>query len=203
MIAVIDYGAGNVGAIKNMLLKAGYNKVSITNEPKEIAKADKIVLPGVGAFDYAIHTINRLFLNEVLNEEVVIKQKPLLGICLGMQLMTRGSEEGKLPGLGWIDAYTYKFNLAEKGLKVPHMGWQNIQHVKPHRLNNNLQNDSRFYFVHSYYVRCNDKQDELLSCNYGIDFTCGIQHENILGVQFHPEKSHKHGMQLMKNFIEL
>lgn len=203
MIAVIDYGLGNTGSIKNMLKKVGYPDVVITHNPEEIEKADKLVLPGVGAFDYGMQMIHEFSLLPVLNKEVLEKKKPVLGICLGMQLLTKGSEEGQLPGLGWIDAYTYKFVFANKELKVPHIGWEYITPVKQHSLVDNLPSPSKYYFVHSYYVKCKDKADELLTCNYGIDFTCSVQHDNIMGVQFHPEKSHKYGMQLFKNFINL
>ena len=205
MIAIIDYGVGNVGSIQNMLKRVGHLENKITSDPKEINDADKIILPGVGAFDAGMKKINDSGLLEVLNKNAVIDKKPILGICLGMQLITKGSAEGLLPGLGWIDATTLKFNLTEQNelLKIPHMGWNEVTFTKRHPLINNLPEQSRFYFVHSYYVRCNQPDDELISCNYGIDFTCGIQHENVMGVQFHAEKSHKFGMQLLKNFAEL
>lgn len=205
MIAIVNYGVGNLGSIQNMLKKVGCTESVITNQEEDLVRADKIILPGVGAFDTGMEKINESGLVGILNKIVVQEKKPLLGICLGMQLLTKGSEEGKLPGLGWIDAYTKKFQFSDEqaGLKVPHMGWNEISFSKQHDLIKDLSMPARFYFVHSYYVKCNDKQDELLSCNYGINFTCAVQHENIMGVQFHAEKSHKFGMQLLKNFASI
>ncbi len=205
MIAIIDYGVGNVGSIQNMLKKIGHPESIITKNPDEINDADKIILPGVGAFDAGMQKINESGLLDVLNKKALSDKIPLLGICLGMQLLTNGSEEGKIKGLGWIDAVTAKFDFKAENsnLKIPHMGWNEVKVSKQHPLTADLPEPSRFYFVHSYYVKCRDKNDELLSCRYGIDFTCSVQHENIMGVQFHAEKSHKFGMQLLKNFAEL
>ena len=140
-----------------------------------------------------------------MNKNALIDKKPLLGICLGMQLLTKGSEEGKMHGLGWIDAVTTRFHLNgdQQHLKIPHTGWNEIKILKPHSLVKDLPEPSRFYFVHSYFVKCYDDTDALLSCNCGAEFTCAVQHENIMGVQFHAEKSHKFGMQLLKNFAEM
>jgi len=205
MIAIINYGLGNLGSIQNMLRRVGYTDVIISNSPEEINKADRLILPGVGAFDNGMQKINDSGLLDILNEQALVIKKPILGICLGMQLLTQGSEEGNLKGLGWIDAETRKFNFGEniEGLKIPHMGWNEVGIAKDHPLCNNLPKPSRFYFVHSYYVKCHQIGQELTSCNYGLDFTCAIQQDNIMGVQFHPEKSHKFGMELLKNFIEL
>ena len=205
MIAIVDYGLGNLGSIQNMLKKVGFNNSIITNKASEIENADKIILPGVGAFDAGMEKINQSGLLQSLNKAVLEDKKPTLGICLGMQLLTKGSEEGVLPGLGWIDAYTHRFQFGEEnaGLKVPHMGWNEVSVSKEHSLVKDLSIPARFYFVHSYYVKCQNKQDELLACHYGIDFTCAVQFENIMGVQFHAEKSHKFGMQLLKNFASI
>jgi imidazole glycerol-phosphate synthase subunit HisH len=205
MIAIIDYGLGNLGSIQNMFKKVGCIDVIITNNPDEIAMADKLLLPGVGAFDNGMQKINASGLLETLNHQALVVKKPILGICLGMQLLTNGSEEGVLKGLGWIDADTRKFNFGENSekLKIPHMGWNEVTPKKTHALTNNLPEHSRFYFVHSYFVKCHQPDQELMSCHYGVDFTCSVQHENIMGVQFHPEKSHKFGMQLLKNFVEM
>jgi imidazole glycerol-phosphate synthase subunit HisH len=205
MIAIINYGLGNLGSIQNMFKKVGCKDVIITNDPEEIDKADKLLLPGVGAFDNGMQKINDSGLLPILNRQALEVKKPILGICLGMQLLTNRSEEGHLPGLGWIDADTLRFNFGEniERLKVPHMGWNEIKISKEHSLCQDLPEPSRFYFVHSYFVKCNKPHEELMSCHYGIDFTCAVQQDNIMGVQFHPEKSHKFGMTLLKNFVDL
>ena len=204
-IAIINYGVGNLGSIQNMLKRIGYPDNIITNDSVEINNAEKLILPGVGAFDAGMQKIHDSGLLDVLNKNALIDKKPILGICLGMQLLTKGSEEGVLKGLSWIDANTLKFKLENENsqLKIPHMGWNEVKFSKPHPLTKELPMHSRFYFVHSYYVKCNNPQDELLSCHYGNNFSCAIQHDNIMGVQFHAEKSHKFGMQLLKNFAEL
>ncbi|HQW84552.1 MAG TPA: imidazole glycerol phosphate synthase subunit HisH [Ferruginibacter sp.] len=205
MIAIVNYGIGNLGSIQNMLIKVGSTDSVITSEVTVIEQADKIILPGVGAFDKGMEKIHESGLLQTLNKAAKEDKKPILGICLGMQLLTKGSEEGSLPGLGWIDAFTVRFQINDDlaHLKVPHMGWNEVKISKEHPLVNELTVPPRFYFVHSYYVKCMQLQDELLSCHYGIDFTCAVQHENIMGVQFHAEKSHKFGMQLLKNFASL
>lgn len=204
MIAIVNYGLGNLGSIQNMLKKIGCSDVVISNDRAVIDKADKLILPGVGAFDNGMSKINESGLLDILKDNALVKKKPILGICLGMQLLTNGSEEGKLKGLGWIDADTVKFSFgSESELKIPHMGWNFIKIAKPHPLIKNLDETFRFYFVHSYYVACKNKSDVLLNCNYGFDYACAVQKDNIMGVQFHPEKSHKYGMQLLKNFVDL
>lgn len=200
MIAIVDYGVGNTGSIFNMFKKIGCADVIVTNEKSMLLAADKYVLPGVGAFDHAVKMMNKYSLQDILTEEVIENKKPVLGICLGMQLLTKGSEEGTLPGLGWIDAYSVKFKAEEQSVKVPHMGWNSVKEMKYHPLTASLPDEKKFYFVHSYHVKCNDRQDELLTTFYGTEFTSGIQHDNIIGVQFHPEKSHKFGMSIFRNF---
>jgi glutamine amidotransferase len=204
MIAIIDYGVGNSGSIVNMLKKVGI-KSTITSDPNEIVAAEKIILPGVGSFDVGAKNLKARGLTDVLNEQVIEKKKPFLGICLGMQLLAKTSAEGVETGLGWLDATVVKFDFNGDGrdLKIPHMGWNYVKESKTHRMLNNLSDNPRFYFVHSYYIKCSQPDDVLLTCNYGFDFACGVQRENIIGVQFHPEKSHKFGMQLLINFNEL
>lgn len=204
MISIINYGSGNLGSILNMLKKLGI-PAQLAETPEQVMKAEKLLLPGVGAFDAGMQNLNNSGMIDALNEKVLNQKTPMLGICLGMQLLTKGSEEGKLPGLGWIDAYTYKFDFGAnpEKLKVPHMGWNFIYSVKEHALVKNLPENQRYYFVHSYYVKCNNPEDALLTCHYGIDYTCGVQQGNVMGVQFHPEKSHKYGFQLLKNFNEI
>lgn len=198
MITIIDYGMGNLGSIKNMFKHIGV-AACISSEPSEIAHADKLLLPGVGAFDSAMTRINRSGLREVLDHKALVEKVPILGICLGMQLLTHGSEEGYLPGLGWIPAMTTRFP-AQSGLKVPHMGWNEVSLVRQSRLIAGLPVDSRFYFVHSYCVHVEQPNDSILKATYGVTFDAAVEHDNIYGAQFHPEKSHKFGMKLLSNF---
>jgi glutamine amidotransferase len=200
MIAIIDYGMGNLGSIQNMLRKVGAEAV-ITADPKTIANADKLILPGVGTFDRAMENLSQLGIIQLLNEQVVDKGKPVLGICLGMQLMTKRSDEGNLPGLGWIDAETLKFeNIAQR---VPHMGWNTVNVEREDPLFKDMYPEPRFYFVHSYYVKCASQANVLTTTHYGQDFCSSLVKDNIRGVQYHPEKSHKFGMKLLKNFAEM
>lgn len=201
MITIVDYGMGNLGSVKNMLRYIGVES-RLTNNPEELKNAKKIILPGVGSFDKAMKRIEESGFRDVLDEKALKEKVPILGICLGMQLLTNGSEEGKLPGLGWVPADTIRF-ARNNGLKVPHMGWNNVEQSTPSQLTNELTGDSRYYFVHSYYVRVENDLNSILKTNYGLSFDSAIQRENIYGVQFHPEKSHKFGMQLLKNFATI
>lgn len=202
MIVIIDYQAGNIGSIQNMLKRIGVECV-ISSEASAIEQATKLILPGVGAFDYGMSQLNQSGLIDTLNDRVLVKKVPLLGICLGLQLITKKSEEGKLPGLGWIEADTIAFDRTRLSAreKVPHMGWNQVKLEKPSRLHQNQYEDERFYFVHSYHLVCRNPEDCLYTTNYGYDFTAGIEKENIVAVQFHPEKSHKFGMRLLENFV--
>jgi imidazole glycerol-phosphate synthase subunit HisH len=202
MIVVVDAGLGNIGSVLNMLRK--FSPVFMSSEdPAEIEKADKLILPGVGSFDTGMSNLKSKGILDVLNEKVLKQGTPILGICLGMQLLTRRSEEGILQGLGWIEADTIKFKPEDAELKVPHMGWNLVHENKQNKLLENLHEESRFYFVHSYYVKCDREEDILLKTKYGFEFASAVNKNNIYGVQFHPEKSHKFGLQLLKNFIEL
>jgi imidazole glycerol-phosphate synthase subunit HisH len=201
MITIIDYGLGNLVSVKNMLKKLGVESV-ISDNVEEIAKAKKMILPGVGAFDNGMSSIKQKGLLDVLNKKVIEEKVPILGICLGMQLLTKGSEEGVEKGLGWIDAQTIKFHFNDNTLKIPHMGWNYIQVKKQNPLIE-LNSKHRFYFVHSYYVKCNDPNDVVAICDYGTEFTCMVNHNNIYGAQFHPEKSLKFGMELLNNFSKV
>lgn len=203
-ITIVDYGVGNVGSIQNMLKKIGARSV-VASSPEQILQATKLILPGVGAFDAGMSTLAQSGLVDALNRKARQEKAPVLGLCLGMQLMTRGSQEGALPGLGWVQAETVKFDsAASPGLKVPHMGWNLVAPTKKSPILNEIPNNPRFYFVHSFHVCCDDRADPLLRATYGpISFDAGFQHENLFGVQFHPEKSHRFGMWLLKNFAEL
>jgi glutamine amidotransferase len=189
---------GNVGSVYNMIKKIGFEAL-ITSNINEIEKAKKIILPGVGAFDNGIINLKKLGLIEILEYKVFKERVPILGICLGMQLMTKKSEEGELQGLSWIDAETKRF--VSDTYKIPHMGWNYVKIIKDSDLFSSEFSEWRFYFVHSYYVECYNKDDILTTTFYIHDFVSSFQRENIIGVQFHPEKSHKFGMMLLKNFI--
>jgi glutamine amidotransferase len=202
MISIIDYGIGNLGSIANMLDYIGV-ETEILSDPDKIYNAKKIIMPGVGSFDAAISKINNINgLREVLNYKALKVKIPFLGICLGMQLFVNSSEEGNLSGFGWIDGKVKKFPEL-KNLKVPHMGWNTVALKSSDIIVKNLTNQERYYFVHSYYVELKDKKNSLMKTNYGFDFDSGIFQENLYGFQFHPEKSHRYGMKIFKNFSEI
>lgn len=206
MIVIVDYGMGNLGSVANMLRRLGV-EACIAGDPAGVARADKLILPGVGAFDQGMHNLRGRGLIEVLRERVLEQEVPLLGICLGMQLLTRSSEEGSLPGLGWFAADTIRFSLpaqsADDGqaLKIPHMGWKQVRVSKQEPLFKGLEDGARFYFVHSYHVVV-EQEDIAAVAEHGRDFVAAMQKGHISGVQFHPEKSHRYGMALLRNFAE-
>ena len=203
MIVIVDYGIGNLASVLNMFKKIGAKEVCVSSDLEVISKASKLLLPGVGSFDAGMNNLEKSNLIPLLNKKVIEDKIPLLGICLGMQLLTKKSEEGVKPGLGWIDAETVKFNLDPVlKLKVPHMGWNYIKIQKENPLIDS-KSKSRFYFVHSYYVKCKDESQSLATSHFGFDFTCMINKDNIYGAQFHPEKSLKFGMQVLDNFAKL
>lgn len=203
MILIIDYGVGNVHSILNMFKKIGID-AKLSEHPNEVLSADKVILPGVGSFDYGMKQLKESgYYDTVLKYAREVK-KPLLGICLGMQMLGLSSEEGFEPGLGLIPFRNIKFKFNDNKLKVPHMGWNLVKSVKSNeKFSENFTEDFRFYFVHSYYAVCEKQENILLTCDYGFEFSAAVQKDNIYGVQFHPEKSHKFGMQLLKNFAEL
>ncbi|MDO8998184.1 MAG: imidazole glycerol phosphate synthase subunit HisH [Bacteroidota bacterium] len=203
MITIINYGLGNLGSVQNMLKRIGV-PCKITSDIHEIEQAEKILLPGVGAFDSAIQKIDELNLRSVLVHKAKVDKIPFLGICLGMQLLTRSSEEGILKGLDLVSAKTIKFKFEENSnLKIPHMGWNFVNVNTPSKLTEEFTPEHRFYFVHSYKVVCDENTNSILRTDYGGDFDAAIQNDNVYGTQFHPEKSHKYGMQLLSNFSKL
>lgn len=202
MIVIVDYGVGNVGSVLNMLRKIGA-KARVSGSQEDICNADKLILPGVGHFGRGITKLQEAGLVSLLEDQVLKMRKPILGICLGMQMMTQGSEESDVPGLGWIDAATYRFPDTS-GLRVPHMGWNTVHPVATARLfDRDATEAERFYFVHSYCVRTTNPVHTAASCLYGVDFAAAFEVGNIFGVQFHPEKSHLFGMSLLRRFIAL
>ena len=201
-ILIIDYGLGNLNSILNMLIKIGVN-AKISSSPEDIFSADKLILPGVGAYDAGINNIRKNNLFDVLNKAVLVHKKPVLGICLGMQLLGKYSDEGKEQGFGWIDFYCKKFEFKnDKILKIPHVGWNYVEIVHNNNLIFDSEEKSRFYFVHSYHAVCKNYDNVIMQTEYGYKFASAIHKDNIYGVQFHPEKSHRFGMQLLKNFVE-
>lgn len=201
MISIVDYGVGNIGSVANILGHLGApSRFASTVEDLENASA--LLLPGVGAFDAAMDALNQRGFTSVLRRRVLEDRVPILGICLGMQLLARGSEEGGAQGLGFIEADFTKFRFAEgAGLKVPHMGWNTVEVKRENPLIDTASGEQRFYFVHSYYARCDREQDVIATSDHGGEFVCAYGRDNILGVQFHPEKSHKFGMRLLENFL--
>ena len=203
MIGILDYGVGNVGSIQNMLKKAGSGSV-IVRDALELAACDKLILPGVGAFDDGMDRLDQSGMRGAL-DAAVAQGKPVLGICLGMQMLGLSSEEGKREGLGYVPFRNVRFHLeAYPELKVPHMGWDTVTLPDPgDALVRNQSEPPRYYFVHSYYAQCENEADALMYCDYGQLFVAAVRHGNVRGTQFHPEKSHRFGMALLKNFAEV
>lgn len=201
MITIVDYGMGNIRSVQKIFQRLNI-RVQITSDHKEILNADKLLLPGVGHFANGMKKLEETGLKEILNQQVLINKTQIMGICLGMQLMTKCSAEGNVEGLGWIDAETIKFNFENQKLKIPHMGWNQVDVKKNTTMSNNISADDLFYFVHSYFVSCNQEKDVLFQSDYGDSFVSGFEKDNIVGVQFHPEKSHRSGMRLIQNFSD-
>jgi len=198
-LAIIKYNAGNIQSVLYALERIGI-EATVTDNVEAIRKADKVIFPGVGEASTAMNYLKERKLDRVIKN----LQQPVLGICLGMQLMCKGSEEGVLPGLGWFDADVKRFRIPEGSpFKIPHMGWNAVQVKKDNPLIEKKEEEQRFYFVHSYHAVCNNPQDELLSAVHDYEFTAAISHDNIYATQFHPEKSHRFGMELLKHFIAL
>ena len=203
MIAIIDYGMGNLGSVKKKMDRIGVKSI-ITSDAEEIKNSNKIILPGVGHFAKAVSEIKSRGLWDLLSKQVLVERKLILGICLGMQLMAKQSEEGDAEGFGWFDAKVIRFKVSDTIIyKIPHMGWNTMKEIKESPLFEKINFNSEFYFVHSYHLKCNDSNNILAETIYDYSFTSVIQEGNIFGVQFHPEKSHDVGERLLMNFINL
>ena len=204
MITIIDYGLGNIRAFSNVYERLNI-KTKLAHKADDLKDAIKIILPGVGSFDHAMNLLNDSGMRVELDKQVLVNKVPVIGICLGMQIMAKKSDEGKLPGLGWFDAEVKLFDSNSIIFKTryPHMGWNTIEPVKNNDILNKLPSGSRFYYLHSYYFVCNEPTDILTHTTYGITYASSVQKNNIFGIQFHPEKSHSNGVQLLKNFASL
>ena len=205
MIRIIDYGLGNSGSIYNMLKWLGCREMEITSDQSKINSADKLILPGVGHFGKAMTNLFDLGLIPILNKKVLLDNTPLMGICLGMQLLFEKSEEGDCEGLGWIKGKIIKFDKSKvkTSKNIPHMGWNTVDIIKNDRIVNNLKSESKFYFVHSFHAICKDRENQLMKTNYMYDFTSAVVSNNIYGFQFHPEKSHRYGKKIFANFLKI
>ena len=208
MITIVDYGMGNLGSVANMIKKLG-GEAKITGNVNEISDAEKIILPGVGAFDGAMKRLHDQGLVDVLNRKALDDKIPVLGICLGMQLLTDGSDEGELAGLGWIPGRANSFKTAfdvqniTRNFLVPHMGWNSVEVKNQCVLTNDFYEEMRFYFVHSFYVKAENEENVMLQATHGICFDAALVKDNIFGMQFHPEKSHKYGFKVFQNFLNI
>lgn len=200
MITIVDYGLGNLRAFANVYKRLSI-EYQISSNPEQIASASRLILPGVGAFDYSMTLLQQSGLRSSLDQAVLVRKAPVLGICVGMQMLSEISDEGQLPGLGWISGRVRKFD-ANNVSQLPHMGWNHVDAIDS-PLFHDTEKDSHFYFLHSYFFECVDLVHVIAQATYGIRFACAVNRQNIYGVQFHPEKSHRNGVQLLKNFATL
>jgi glutamine amidotransferase len=201
MIVIVDYGMGNLRSVEKALIRLGQTPI-VSNSIEKILQANKLILPGVGHFKQGMENLYKLNLIDILNKKVLLQKTPVLGICLGMQLMTKFSEEGNTDGLGWLDSYTKKFEFQNKSLKVPHMGWNTLKIKKQSSIVNGISDVDIFYFVHSFFVSCTNTEDIVTTTNYGVEFVSVIQKDNLFATQFHPEKSHEAGLRIIENFLK-
>lgn len=199
-VVIVDYGMGNLRSVYNKV-KNQTHEVTISADRKTVSEADKLILPGVGHFGQGMNNLRERGLLPILQEKVIAKKTPILGICLGMQLFSRSSEEGNTSGLGWIDAKTLKFKT-DLPIRVPHMGWNTLDVVKQNSITKNIPDQEQYYFCHSYYFECTHAEDIVTRTAYGKDFTSAVQRNNIYGVQFHPEKSHDWGARMISDFLD-
>lgn len=204
MITIINYGLGNINAFCNLYKRLNID-IKISSDIDNLSEATKLILPGVGAFDHAMAQLNKSGMRGKLEELVIINKIPILGICVGMQMLADKSDEGMLPGLGWIKGNVKIFDkkLIPYKTKLPHMGWNEVKPVYENRIFAGLEKKTRFYFLHSYYFECSNNEDVISTTEYGITYASAVNNNNIFGVQFHPEKSHTNGIRLLKNFAEL
>ena len=204
MITLIDYGVGNIFAFQNVYKRLDIS-TKIAKSSKDLIGAEKLILPGVGSFDYAMEQLNTSGMREKLDELVLEKKVPVIGICVGMQMMGNRSDEGQFEGLKWIDSEILKFDesLIQQRTKLPHMGWNDVAPIRNHPLFIGLEKDAIFYFLHSFYFKCNNPADSIAVSDYGLSFSSAINKDNIYGIQFHPEKSHQYGEILLHNFAKL
>jgi glutamine amidotransferase len=207
MVVIVDYGIGNLRSIQSKIQRLHFN-VTISRLPDVILSADRLILPGVGFFSNGMQNLRNFGLIPVLEDAVLVKKKPILGICLGMQLFTQSSEEGNEKGLGWIPALTRRFRFSEeksnsvsRSLRVPHVGWNTVSPQRENLLFRDIPLNTRFYFTHSYFVSCESSKNAAATTDYGVSFAAAVQKDNIYGTQFHPEKSHQHGLRLIENFL--
>jgi glutamine amidotransferase len=204
MITIIDYGVGNINSFVNVYKRLNIS-TKIAKTAVDLEDAQKLILPGVGHFDHAMSELIKSGMREKLDELVMVKKVPVIGICVGMQMMANSSDEGDFEGLKWIDAQVNKFDESKikQVTRLPHMGWNDVHPVISNPLFKGLEKDALFYFLHSYYFQCNNNTDILATSEYGVEFTCAFHHENVYGIQFHPEKSHHYGETLLHNFAKL
>lgn len=202
MIHIIDYGVGNIASVTRAFYRLRI-EAKVVSRPDDLRDATHIILPGVGHFERGMANLRELNLIPVLEEKVLAQKTPILGLCLGMHLMTKGSEEGNGAGLGWFDAVTLRFNTGDASLRVPHMGWNSIEKTIEHPLLGGIRDEAFFYFAHSYFVQCGEHGSIIGETRYGITFTSVMARDNIFGVQFHPEKSRRDGLDLLKNFCNI